>query len=71
MKKILTTATIATFMATASFAGDFSEPVITEVKETEAASSAPWLPLLLLLGAVILIGSQDDNSRPVQTRNQP
>ena len=54
------------FATTTAFAGDLSEPVITEVEEPAAASSsAPWLPLLLLVGVGILIASQDDNAAVV------
>ena len=63
MKKLLLGGILAAFTTSMVFAGDVSEPVITEVKEAEAASSAPWLPLLLLVGVGILVASQDDNSR--------
>ncbi len=62
MKKLIAGLLGGAFFATSAAAGDLSEPVITEVDDTQAASSAPWLPLLLILGAVVLIGSQDDNS---------
>ena len=63
MKKILAFVSALSLAATSAFSGDLSEPVVTEVEEPEAASSsAPWLPLLLLVGVGILIASQDDNS---------
>ena len=63
MKKILGLMSAFSIAATSVSAGDLSEPVITEVEEPAAASSsAPWLPLLLLVGVGILIASQDDNS---------
>ena len=64
MKKLFTGLFASLFAATSVSAGDLSEPVITEVEEPAAASSsAPWIPLLLLVGVGILIASQDDNSR--------
>ena len=62
MKKILAVFSALSLTVTSAFAGNLSEPVITEVPDEPAASSAPWLPLVLLLGAVVLIASQDDNS---------
>ena len=59
MKKITATAAAMSLAATVTFAGDLAEPVITEVEEAQA-SSAPWLPLLLIVGVGLLIASQDD-----------
>ena len=64
MKKLFTGLFASIFAATSATAGDLAEPVITEVEEPAAASSsAPWIPLLLLVGVGILIASQDDNAR--------
>ena len=64
MKKLFTGLFASVFAVTSATAGDLSEPVITEVEEPAAASSsAPWIPLLLLVGVGILIASQDDNAR--------
>ena len=63
MKKLLSITTALGFAASTSMAGDLAEPTITEVEEpAAAASSAPWLPLILLVGVGLLIASQDDNS---------
>ena len=62
MNKLPLSATALTFIAASSFAGDLTEPTVTEVEEPAAASSAPWLPLLLLIGVGLLTASQDDNS---------
>ena len=67
MKKLLSVIFATTVAATSVSAGDLAEPTITEVEEpTAASSSAPWLPLLLLVGVGLLIASQDDNSEEVQ-----
>ena len=67
MKKLLTGIFAAAFATTTASAGDLAEPTITEVEEPAAASSsAPWLPLLLLVGVGLLIASQDDNSEQIQ-----
>ena len=63
MKKLFSGLFASLFAASSASAGDLAEPVITEVEEPAAASSsAPWVPLLLLIGVGILIASQDDNS---------
>ncbi len=47
MKKIMIGTVAAAFAATTiAIAGDLSEPVITEVQDEPAASSAPWLPIV-------------------------
>ena len=62
MKKLVLTTTVASFIAMTSFAGDLSEPIITDVEEPEAASSsAPWLVILLIAGTGLLIATQDDD----------
>ena len=63
MKKILAFVSASALAVSSAFAGDLAEPTVTEVEEPAAASSsAPWLPLLLLVGVGLLIASQDDNS---------
>ena len=61
MKKIAMLATVASFAAASAFAGTLSEPVITEVEEPTAnssAGSAPWL-LLLLAAAAVVVAADD------------
>ena len=71
MKKIFAVLTAGGFATTSATAGDLSEPVVTEVEEPAAASSsAPWIPLLLILGIGLLVASQDDNSNSMNDNGE-
>ncbi len=63
MFKYLTTAGLFISSVVYTYAGDLSEPVITEVSETAPAASAPWLPLIVLaIGVAIISQAGDDAS---------
>ena len=69
MKKLLSITAALGLATSTAMAGDLAEPTITEVQDpAPAASSAPWLPLLLLVGVGLLIASQDDNSEDLRGR---
>ena len=63
--KLATTVLIAVSLASSSFAGTLTEPVIETVAPApEAASSGGIIvPLLLLVGVALLISGGDSDSR--------
>jgi len=66
MKKITAFILAASLAVSTASAGTLSDPIITEVEEPAPASSAPWVPIVALVGVGLLIYLlNDDDDAPV------
>jgi len=70
MKKITSLVLAASLAVSTASAGTLSDPLITEVEEpAPASSSAPWVPIAVLVGAgllIYLLNDDDDTPSGVQ-----